>query len=128
MNEVGIVDDLRELVRAWLEQAYSDIATSAGVPLEGERAVPVSGANLVSGSSEVLAGFALQATPAGGDALVILRDGTDGTGVELVPVSIRAGSRAVQAFDGRGPSFVDGVYIDVVAGEISGAIFLRRQP
>lgn len=123
----SIVDDLRELLRAWLERAYSDIATSAGVPLQGERSIPVTGSDVLSGSTEALAGFAVQASTAGGNALAILRDGTDAAGIELVPITLQPGSRAVQAFGGRGPSFVDGVYLDVVTGEISGAVFLRRQ-
>jgi len=121
-----MLDELREILHAWLDALHADLTTRNADETAGARTVPVSGDWTASGVSNVLAGYALRETTGAAGATVILRNGTDATGEEIVPVTLAAGESTRDWFGARGPSFDQGVYVDVVTGAIAGAVFLRK--
>ena len=121
-----MLDELREILHAWLDALHADLTTRNADETAGARTVPVHGAWVASSVSNVVAGYAVRETTGAAAATVILRNGTDATGEEIVPVTLAAGESVRDWFGARGPSFDQGVFVDVVTGDIAGAIFLRK--
>lgn len=121
-----LLDELRQVLHAWLDALHADLTTRNAEDTAGARSVPVSGDWVASSVSNVLAGYALRETTGAAAATVIIRNGTDATGEELVPVTLTAGESARDWFGARGPSFDQGVFVDVLSGSVAGAIFLRK--
>lgn len=120
-----LLEELRQVLHAWLDGLHAELTTQRGVDAQGARTVTVTGSRTASAVSNVVAGFALRETTGAAPATVILRDGADSSGDELIPVTLAAGDSAQVWFGDRGPSFVGGVFVDV-DGAVAGAVFLRR--
>lgn len=126
------LDELRQLVgeaREWLHAEvlllHSELASANGLAQLGARSVPVTASKQVSAVDNVVAGHAFRETSGTNTALVQLFDGDDGTGAELLSVSLAANESARDWYGARGPSFDAGVYVKVT-GAVTGAVFLRR--
>lgn len=93
------------------------------VALPGARVVPFTSSASISRSPGRLVGFALRNTDSGNPATVYLRDGNDADGALIVPVQLAAGESTGDAW-AIAVSFVDGLYVDVNAGTVEGAVYL----
>lgn len=121
-----LLEELRQVLHAWLDALHGELITQRGVDAQGARTVTVTGSKAASSVSNVVAGYALRETTGTDTATVILRDGPDAAGDELVPITLAAGESVRDWFGERGPSFVDGVFVDVTSGSVAGALFLRK--
>lgn len=76
--------------------------------------------------SVVVSGFWLL-NPSGSTAATgSLADGNDGTGNPDLPLYIAANGLITPSFGSRGVLFLNGVYLNVTAGEFKGSILYRR--
>jgi hypothetical protein len=55
-----------------------------------------------------------------------IADGNDGTGNPDLPVYLAANTLITPSFGSRGVRFLNGVYLNITAGEIKGSILYRR--
>ncbi len=114
------------LFETFLEQLRTDLATSSGgVTDQGAKVVTVGGVNLrAMASAGTLLGFSLRETTGAAAALVYVRDGADAGGKLLSIVSLAAGESIRDWFGPGGLSVGAGVYLDVTAGQVEGAVYL----
>lgn len=116
----------------WLEQLRVDLAQSVGgIMLRGALVVPVGDAplarrGLVYGAAGALIGWSLRNTDAGNPATLELYDGPDATAGTLVAsVQLVAGASSSASFAPGGLGLTRGLFVDVVAGAVTGAVYLR---
>lgn len=122
-----LLEEAREWVHAEVSALHSELATQNAMSRLGARSVPVTGSGQqASAVDNVVAGYALRETTGAATALVVLRDGRDTFGDELIGISLAQGESVRDWFGARGPTFDEGVYVDVVSGSVAGALFLRR--
>lgn len=70
-----------------------------------------------------LMGWSVRET-AGAQATVYLRDGTDSSGLIIAPIELAPNESTRDSYFPGGLSFVNGLFVDVVAGQVEGAVFL----
>lgn len=113
----------------WLEKLRANVAqTVDGVVLRGARTVQVgsstNGTPKATTSPSSLVGFALRNTSAVVSAEVLLRDG-DADGDIVIPLTLAPSESVRDWFGPGGINLTHGLYVDVSAGAIDGAVFLR---
>lgn len=125
--------DNLEQFTAWLAQLRVDLAESVGgVMLRGARVVQIgtpdgngfATARPLLGAGS-LVGYAIRNASATDPASVVLRDGRDGDGDLVVPLELAAGESARDWFGPGGLNLSAGLFVDVVAGVVDGAVYLR---
>ena len=90
--------------------------------------VPTTTTDLVVISGRgVLLGWALRETSGAAPAAVTIRDGLAATGLVIAPINLAANESTRDWFSDWGIAFSSGIFIDVAAGTISGAIWLIPQ-
>jgi hypothetical protein len=87
----------------------------------------------LNGAGKVLAGFSVRVfgfaikNPSGSTAAALdLYDGTDTTGIVVIPVVLASSDSAADWYGPNGVWFKNGLYANVTAGEAKGSIFLRH--
>lgn len=110
----------------WLETLRTQVIESVnGVALRGARPVPVgAGVTRLTTSPTSLVGFALR-NPGAVAATLLLRDGFDATGDVIVPVTLQPGESVRDWFGPAGVNLSIGLFADLTAGAVDGAVFLR---
>lgn len=117
----------------WLEQLRVDLAQSVGgIMLRGALVVPVGSSagarrGRVSTGPGALVGWALRNTDAANPATVELFDGTDAdTGSLVAPIELAAGESPPPTWFGPGGlNIARGLFLNVAAGAVDGAVYLR---
>lgn len=113
----------------WLSQLRADMAESlGGTLLRGARAVPIGSA---AGATKrprttagALIGWSVRET-AGAAATVVLRDGCDANGDVVAEISLAANGAQTIWLGPAGVNVSQGLYVDLVAGAVEGAAYLR---
>ena len=129
MNEDDLTEAQQQFTQ-WLETLRVAVMESVGgVVLRGARAVPVgsssSGTSRPANTPTTLTGFALRNTSGATPAVVVLRDGSDASGDMLVPITLAPSESVREWFGPAGVNVAVGVFVDVVSGDVDGAVFLR---
>lgn len=114
----------------WLAQLETDLAeTVGGTLLRGARAVPV---GLAAGATTrpttapgALVGYGIRNLSDVAAATVLLRDGSDAAGDLVMPLELAPGESARDWFGPGGIGLSQGLYVDVAAGSVDGAVYLR---
>lgn len=129
--KAGRPDDgagLEVLLEHFLEQLTAELATSTGTVRDtGARAVALrpGASSQPTSSPGALVGFSLVESTGGASAQLVLRDGTDSTGAVLAIVTLGPGESVRDWFGPSGVGFGRGVFVDPVAGQVDGAVYLR---
>lgn len=109
----------------WIEQLETDLASSVGgVLLRGARVAQIENARRPTTAPGALVGYTVRET-AGAAAVVNLRDGGDVAGDLVVTVALAAGASETVWFGPGGLNLAQGLYVDVAAGDVAGAVYLR---
>lgn len=114
---------------AWLENLRADVSqTVNGIYLRGARVVPVGTAQNAmtrpTSAAGALMGFGLREVTGTDPAPLLLRDGGP-DGDVVVPITLASGEDAHAWFGPGGINLTEGLYVDVLAGEVDGAVYLR---
>lgn len=86
------------------------------------RPVPAAGGP-VSYSPGTFAGYSLRET-AGAGAVVNVYDGSDNNGLLLATVALAANESATELLTPHGPAFAVGLFVELAAGQVAGAVYL----
>ncbi len=114
---------------AWLENLRADVSeTVNGIYLRGARAVPVGDAENAmtrpTSAAGALMGFGIRETTGTDPAPVLLRDGGP-DGDIVVPITLGPGEDTHVWYGPGGINLTQGLYVDVIAGAVDGAVYLR---
>lgn len=81
----------------------------------------------VCGFSVILFGWAVRNASATTLASFDVYDGTDHSGVSVFPVNLAANEASREWFGPNGIEFKNGVYFNVTAQHVTGAVFIRHR-
>ena len=101
--------------------------STLAVALQGAevRQTRVGGADTVlATSANRLLGWSLRETSGVASATVYLRDGTDDSGAMVAAIQLAAGESVRDSYFPGGLSLIAGLYVDVAAGQVEGAVYL----
>ena len=84
------------------------------------RIIQVSESVLISGGSIVVKGYALKT---GEDTEIALRNGDSNSAPSIIPILLGA-EQSVRDYFEEGVPFNDGLYFDLVSGEIEGTVWV----
>jgi hypothetical protein len=114
-----------------IEQRFADLENAVKtsnntVPDQGARPVPIEAGKRVrlATSGGTLAGFSLRETTGVAVAVVNLRDGDDANAALVQTISLAPAESVRDWFGDRGISLYNGLFMDVAAGAVDGAVFL----
>jgi len=131
-HEITEQQFLERVVPIWdhmterLERLRDEMVSLNGIQRRGLRAVPIiNGASIkISVSAGQLGGYSIRETSGTGVATVRFHDGVDAGGDILMPIQLAAGESARDWLMPHGIAFVNGLFCEVVAGTIEGAVFI----
>lgn len=101
-------------------EVHSDPAWSLTFDLNGT-------GKALAAFSVILLGWCMKNVSSSTEATLDIYDGTDATGVTLFPVNLASNETSVVWFGDRGILMRNGVYVNVTAQEVKGALFYRRR-
>lgn len=118
---------LPAILEAFLEGLRADLTTSTGtIPDTGARAMAVRSTDdtKLSTSSGRLVGYSLAEATGLAGAKVYIRDGVDAEAPILAVITLAANESTRDWWAPGGVGFGRGLYVDLVSGQIEGALYL----
>lgn len=97
------------------------------IPSQAQQFGPATtGLILISGRG-VLTGWAIKETTGAATAVMTVRDGLTSAGLTIAPINLAANESNREWFSDWGIAFSSGLFLDVTAGSVSGALWIIPQ-
>lgn len=124
--------EINQMINAFLEALHRTLRSSKTTDEQGAHrwSVPLNNGVGQSGSATLvpneLKGYSFRETTGNAAAVIELLDGNDANGEVVVTISLAANESTRDWFSETGIALTNGLYVNIVSGQIKGAVYTRR--